>query len=1618
MPDRQINIHVNVTGTNLGQLADIASGLSTIAHNLERLGLVSATVNPQLVQTKANLAGVGGALAANTKHLNQNTSSLVNNIAKVIAWSAATAVVYKSLQLLGTASDDIRKVDYAMAGLIKIMDQSTATNKVSRNSIKDLGVAVRELAVQYGELGSDAVAATTEWARTQQSFKGITEGVKASLLAQAVAEMDVKDATGYLIAALNQYEQPATRATDVLDSWNQLSNVAAVRTVDLAQSVAKAGSVYNDLSVSMQELNGITTVLVASTKKSGNEIGNALKTLGTYVYRPETIAALKEAANIDIKDVGTGQLKGFMPIMKELAAGWNSYTDAQKRAISNTVAGARRVTEFNLMMKQMPEILKMTTAAYQGHGSALREQAIYMDTIQKKSDQVRSAFENLAYTTNGPLIWSTKLFLDITRYILVGLAKEQGLVIALGIALAGLAVKMLIVDNIMKRSLSTLTKSQKWTIALTAATLLLAGATALYSGIKGRAIEQEEKSKRVEQSSHDIAIEALKIKKSQLDVVQQTLLTLEKINDLQKSEAWDKMSPALKQERIAEKAKLTAELSKAGGEVEILTGRKNQTTSQVRAALPSLLGDVAKETTRLTNIYNSLEKDLIVGKKVFDLLDSEMTIYSKSHAVMINNAMTPLPSGKFTNKDKLAITENVISRGKKEGMTADQIERSLTTIGYEKPKPLGTLESTIYNMAGMPGKRETLGKNINLDQFLEKRQQNLEAIAQMESDRKSLKPAVTTVVEGEMTPEEEEDAIERVTHELERRTAVITDAARRSKEKGQATSEADTIEIKGSQSKIGYLNAELNVYKDQEKVFEKLSDMRGDEVRKLSALKTIQVPATAYTQSLKDINDLYESNVARLDALNDREIQRAQAVGSATDVYNAQKKAIEDNIGATERLIESDLTKGAFDEDNANKLKEQKQSLDNLTWSFDNITKLNEEYDSSIALMDALNSREVQRAQSLGTSTDVYNAQRTAIEDNISATEKLIAQYKKQGTTFEPFADTLKQQKQSLEDLAWSYTNITEPMKNMADAMRDIGIASDYMLAKLQANGADQVALLSARLDTIQALMDATPQGDRTKDAYVQLQAEQKRITEIGIPSARRTSWQSNVEKFYGKKSAYDTDKNTGQKPSQDAEQKLRDAQQVYSIMSNAIPASQLGQYKDQVDQAKLNLQVAKRSELLQGKEKQYAQYETSLFGGNATDMLRTDEELAIRHKDNVDKMIVKNKELFYGGMADQQAVYDRQLEELEEKQKQAGIAITTAHNQYAMQVMESYMDALNQVQDKWSTIMVDVTKGDLGGFASALNAISDEALKKSMENNPLVKKMAKYEMRTGWSAEMKAEEDQRQQLIANMTAVFDNGSMTFGDVFLSAGMRVADAMYGATQGIKPDVTGVATSKDVMYKPVFVGPKGTGEDKPLSALNRFTMTIPSIVMGQMANGKFASGGGAKAVGESLAGLLGSGVEDAILKKYGADSAQMNKWAGTGSAMAGATGNTIAAAQAGNNNQAIGSGIGAVAGGILGSVIPGVGTAIGIGVGGAIGGAIGGAVGDDDKNAKPQEESLRDVLSDTIAQGSFQSAANITYNVQNTNNLEFMIPDAEQLRRVVVMLKNANADFNSNVSMAA
>ncbi len=98
-------------------------------------------------------------------------------------------------------------------------------------------------------------------------------------------------------------------------------------------------------------------------------------------------------------DKNTGELRSTYDILQDLSKAWEGLTSVEKQELAETVAGKTQRSLFTAIMTNFDSAVGATEAALNSEGSAAAENAKRMESLQGKTQQLQSAWQDFARNT-------------------------------------------------------------------------------------------------------------------------------------------------------------------------------------------------------------------------------------------------------------------------------------------------------------------------------------------------------------------------------------------------------------------------------------------------------------------------------------------------------------------------------------------------------------------------------------------------------------------------------------------------------------------------------------------------------------------------------------------------------------------------------------------------------------------------------------------------------------------------------------------------------------------------------------------------------------------------------------------------------------------------------------------------------------------------------------------------------------------------------------------------------------------------------------------------------------------------------------------------------------------
>lgn len=293
---------------------------------------------------------------------------------KIFQFTQIYGGINRVIDMTVNAVSELKEMDNILTEISKVSDMSSA-------EIQQLGEDSFGYANKYGKKVTDYLTGVTEMNRSGFYGQQGIDLANTSVLAQAAGDMRADVANSYLLAtnAAYKYAGSAEKLNAVLDGQNMITNRNSVDMTDMAEATTQAGSMAAQAGVSVEQLSALIGTAVSRTKKDGNEIGTALKSLFINLQNTQNkkISGTFDELGISMtKMVGDSeQLKTPIELFKELSEVYNALPEGsvEKANILTNIGGKHHANVLSAILSGYDDYEKMLSDYAQGTGSAAVE---------------------------------------------------------------------------------------------------------------------------------------------------------------------------------------------------------------------------------------------------------------------------------------------------------------------------------------------------------------------------------------------------------------------------------------------------------------------------------------------------------------------------------------------------------------------------------------------------------------------------------------------------------------------------------------------------------------------------------------------------------------------------------------------------------------------------------------------------------------------------------------------------------------------------------------------------------------------------------------------------------------------------------------------------------------------------------------------------------------------------------------------------------------------------------------------------------------------------------------------------------------------------------------------
>lgn len=201
---------------------------------------------------------------------------------------------------------------------------------------------------------------------------------------------------------------------------------------------------------SLEQTFGLVTAGTEILREPGR-VANGLSTITARLTKKNDEYIASITGGMGVIDKNTGELRSTYDILQDLSKAWGHLTSVEKQELAETVAGKTQRSLFTALMQNFSSAVGATEAALKSEGSALTENTKRMNSLQGKTQQLQSAWQDFARNTIDSGM--VKSILTLGTEILKFANTDMGrfiLVIGTATTAIGLLKKALTAEHLLK----------------------------------------------------------------------------------------------------------------------------------------------------------------------------------------------------------------------------------------------------------------------------------------------------------------------------------------------------------------------------------------------------------------------------------------------------------------------------------------------------------------------------------------------------------------------------------------------------------------------------------------------------------------------------------------------------------------------------------------------------------------------------------------------------------------------------------------------------------------------------------------------------------------------------------------------------------------------------------------------------------------------------------------------------------------------------------------------------------------------------------------------------------------------------------------------------------------
>ena len=422
----QLDEAINLSSTLTGRM----SALRTVYESAYTAWIDSGRTNSNykniMTETKLAIDKTSEALQRfkeQTQITATSTDKFFSSMQRHLTWIMSSIVASVPLLLPGYGMNVMKEIESKFATVEQVMPEiehahmnSLDKNLSEMERMEGLKTVNKEMNTfidigsKFGVAVEEVISAGASIGRMYgQGENGVTN---TNLLTQQAARIAVADnfpimqATKGLESALSQFElqtndtnQLLVNSNRIVDTWTLAAHRGAASAQDLTEGVSLAGAAAHQAGVSFEFLNALIATGVRTTGRSGNEIGNSIKSFINSMQSDKSIEALKDFGINVYKDNGDGtqSLRSMEDIILDISRMMQTTEKETSKLLLTLSGGKYQVSKMTAILKDYNELVRMSGLLNSDEviGFTDKQIDIQLNTLNRKMERLGTNIKGL-----------------------------------------------------------------------------------------------------------------------------------------------------------------------------------------------------------------------------------------------------------------------------------------------------------------------------------------------------------------------------------------------------------------------------------------------------------------------------------------------------------------------------------------------------------------------------------------------------------------------------------------------------------------------------------------------------------------------------------------------------------------------------------------------------------------------------------------------------------------------------------------------------------------------------------------------------------------------------------------------------------------------------------------------------------------------------------------------------------------------------------------------------------------------------------------------------------------------------------------------------------------------